>query len=127
VPRPWTMPPQRKQQWHQERQASAARTEVPFKQVHKEQVTKVEKQQPAASQKPAPQGVERKPVQDTPPPKAGAQGPPDPSPKHPGQKQVENPPPKHPPQEPSEKPKRGEKPKGEDKGDKKDKDDKRQR
>ena len=69
APRPWTMSPQQKQQWHQERQAGAARAETPFKEVHKEQVLKVEKQQPAASQKSAPQGVERRPPQDTPPPK----------------------------------------------------------
>ena len=30
APRPWTMPPQQKQQWQQERQASAARAEVPL-------------------------------------------------------------------------------------------------
>jgi hypothetical protein len=71
APRPWTMPPQQKQQWHQERQASAARTEVSFKEAHKEQVTKVEKQQSAAPPKPAPEGVERKSAQDDPPPKKG--------------------------------------------------------
>jgi len=145
APRPWTMPPQQKQQWQQERQASAARAEVPFKEAHKDQITKVERQQSGAPQKPAQQGaehksaqdnpppkdapreVERKPARDTPPPKAQGEGPSDPKPKHPGQRQAENPPPKHPPQEPPEKPKGGEKPRGEDKGDKKDKDEKRER
>lgn len=127
APRPWTLPPQQKQKWQQERQESAARTEVPFRQVHQEQVTKVEKQQPATSQKPAPRGVERKPAQDNPPPKAEGQGPPDPNSKPPGRKRAENPPPKHPPQGRSEKPKRGEKPKAEEKGDQKDKGGKRER
>jgi len=137
APRPWTMPPQQKQQWHQERQAGAARAETPFKEGHKEQVLKVEKQQPATSQKSAPQGVERRPAQDNPPPKRAprdveqrppqdgpppkppGQGPSDQNPKRP--RQTENPPPKHPPQEPPERPK------GEDRGDRKDRDEKREK
>jgi hypothetical protein len=83
APRPWTMPPQQKQQWHQERQASAAKTEVTFKEVHKEQVTKVEKQQPAAQPKPAQRGVEHKPAPGNPPPAAqGQPGPSDPKRPH---------------------------------------------
>jgi len=145
APRPWTMPPKEKQQWHQERQASAARTEVPFREVHKEQVTKVERQHPSTTQKAAPQGAERKPAQDAPPPRKGprevertpAQEPPppkaqghDPSdspPRRPGPRQVENPPPKPPPQEPPQKPRHDERPKGDDKGDKRDKDERREK
>jgi hypothetical protein len=127
VPRPWTLPPQQKQQWHQERQASAARTEVPFKEGHKEQVLKVEKHPPAAPQKPAPQGVEHHPSQNNPPPKAQGEEPSAPNPRRPEHRQAENPPSKRPPPEPSEKPKSGEKPRGEDRGDKKDKDDKREK
>jgi len=101
APRPWKLPPQQKQQWHQERQASAARTEVPFKEAHKEQVTKVEKQHPEPPQKPPPQGVERRSSQDAPAPKAPGQEPSDPNAKR--ERQTENPPPKRPPPEPSEK------------------------
>ncbi len=121
VPHPWTMPPQQKQQWHQERQASAARTEIPFKEGHKEQVTKVEKQQPEAPPKRGLREVEHKPSQNTPPPKAQGEEPSAPNPKRPEHRQAENPPSKHPPPEPSEKPKSGGKPKDEDRGDKKDK------
>ena len=74
APRPWSMPPQQKEQWHQERQASAARTAVTFKEAHKEQVTKVEKKQPAAPLKPAQQGVEQRSEQDNPSPRGAQQG-----------------------------------------------------
>jgi hypothetical protein len=110
APRPWTMPPQQKRQWHQERQATAARTEVPFKEGHKEQVRKVETQRPPAPQKPVEQRVERNPA---PPPKAQRQAPSDPNVKQPWKRQ-----------ESSDKSKRGENPKG-DKGDKDDKEDKK--
>jgi hypothetical protein len=139
APRPWTMPPQQKQLWHQDRHESSAKAEAPFKEVHKEQVTRVEKQQPTSSQRPAPleieqkpardnpppprepREVERKPAQNAPPPKAQGQGPSDPDSKPAEQRQGEKPPLKHPPHEPAERPK------GEDKGDKKDKDEKREK
>jgi hypothetical protein len=44
APRPWKLPPQKQEQWHQERQATVARQESTFKDMHKEQVTKVESQ-----------------------------------------------------------------------------------
>jgi len=135
APRPWKMTSQQKQQWHEERQASAARTEVKFKEGHKEQVQKVEKQQPAAPEKPIHRAAEPRTPQDNPPPKREShdlerkpehgQGPSDQNPRPPGPRQTENPPSKHPPQEPPEKPRHGEKPKGEDHGDKKDRDEKR--
>jgi hypothetical protein len=134
VPRPWTMPPQQKQQWHQERQVSAAKSEVTFKEVHQEQVKKVEKAQPAQ------RSVEQKSTRDIPPPKAEGQGAREPNPKHQdpegrGPRQTENPPPKPPQHEipppkpppheiPPPKPPQHdpqEKSKGEEKGEKKDK------
>jgi hypothetical protein len=61
APHPWTMPPQQKQQWHQERQASVARSEVKFKEVHQEQVQKVEHQRSAAQTRPPQRGNEHEP------------------------------------------------------------------
>jgi hypothetical protein len=71
APHPWTMPAPQKQQWHQERQASTAKTEGTFKASHKEQVTKVE------NQKPAQREVEHRSAPGSSPPQA--QGRPDPS------------------------------------------------
>jgi len=102
APRSWTMAPQQKQQWRQERQASATHAEGTFKESHKEQATKVEKRQ-APPPKAEPRESERRPVERP------HQGPP------------ENPPPKIKPDETPERPKGREKPKGEDKGDKKEK------
>jgi len=130
--RAWTLPPQQREQFHQEHQAKAAKTELTFKDVHKEQVTKFERQQPQA--KPAPpaaQGGGDKPhVQGQPPAESNrpAAGKPSTTDRVPPQKQPaeaehapgKQPPPKQPP--PVEKPKGSEKPKSDDKEkDKKDK------
>jgi hypothetical protein len=110
APRPWTMPPQQKRQWQQERQASSARAETTFRETHKEQVTRVEKQQTPKS---APRGSEEKPGQ-TPPSRPHDPNAPDPNRpppvERPGEHRPENPPPKH--RDPPERPRGGEKGKG---------------
>jgi hypothetical protein len=147
APRPWKMPPQEQQQWHQERQTIATRHEATFKEEHKEQVTKVEAQQ-AQHPRTGPQGLDHKQGNTTPAPataqhqgqgqadpnKPGPQGPAEPN-RSPGSKGFEqhgqkpgqaeaSPPAKGPGQKPppQEKPKETEKPKGGEKDDKKDKD-----
>jgi hypothetical protein len=47
--RPWTMPPAQKQAWHDEHKAAVVKHEDTFKQVHKEQVQKVQAQQKTAA------------------------------------------------------------------------------
>jgi len=54
APRPWTMPPQQKQAWHEEHKAQVVKHEDNFKEVHKEQVTRVQAQQKAPAQGNAP-------------------------------------------------------------------------
>jgi hypothetical protein len=72
APRPWTMPPQQKQAWHDDHKAQVVHHEDGFKEGHKEQVTRVQTQQKAPgqgnAQKPAPAAAGQK----TPPQNAQA-------------------------------------------------------
>jgi hypothetical protein len=55
--RAWTLPPQQKQEWHQQHRENSAKAEVPFKDRHPEQVQKVQAREKAAPPKtPAPHG-----------------------------------------------------------------------
>ncbi len=103
APRPWTMPPQQKQQWRQERQVSATKSETTFREKHPEQVTKVEKQGPPAKAAP--------PKSEPPPRHADPPARPSKPVERPEQGPAEKPPPK--PHEPP--------PRGDERGDKKDK------
>jgi hypothetical protein len=120
APRPWTMPPQQKQQWRQERQASATKSEAAFRGKHQEQVTKIDRE------KPQPPKTEREPRHAGPPARPNGQERPDSNPPHrPGERPDQGPgepppPPKH-REPPPEHPKGGEKPRSDDRGDKKDK------
>jgi hypothetical protein len=67
--RAWTLPPQQKQAWHQEHQEKAQKSEVAFKEVHKEQVQKVqarEKTQAAKAPSQEKPGAARTPPQEKP-------------------------------------------------------------
>jgi hypothetical protein len=46
APRPWTMPPAQKQAWHDDHKAQVVKHEDTFKDVHKDQVQKVQAQAP---------------------------------------------------------------------------------
>jgi hypothetical protein len=57
APRPWTMPPQQKQQWHDQHRENTAKAEAGFQQRHPEQVQKVQaKEKAAAAKQPAKPG-----------------------------------------------------------------------
>jgi hypothetical protein len=50
APRPWNMPPQQKQAWHDEHKAQVVQHEGNFKDGHKDQVTRVQTQQKGPAQ-----------------------------------------------------------------------------
>jgi hypothetical protein len=71
APRPWTMSSGQKARWRRERQASATRSEATFREKHREQAAKVEKQPPAPHRSEPPKPVERQDQgpSEKPPPK----------------------------------------------------------
>lgn len=105
--RAWTLPPQQREQFQQQHQVRATQVEVKFKDVHKEQVTKVERQAPTkpgpAARTPEPDktpAAAKPPAAPEHPERARTQGPPPAAERAPASKpgpQVEHPPGKQPP------------------------------
>ncbi len=121
APRPWTMAPQQKQQWRQERQESATKAESPFREKHREQAAQVEREKGAPPKSERPK-TERPPREADPPdkPRGRERSDPDRPPpvEKPDRGPFEKPPPKRPP---PDRPKGdGKPPRGDEKGDKKD-------
>jgi len=70
--RAWTLPPQQKQEWHQQHQENSAKAEVHFQQRHPEQVKTVQAREKAAPSKtPAPHGSAKSPDPHPAPSKPG--------------------------------------------------------